>query len=158
MSNYSHTQRGWIHWMVYACAASMFAVAFALNAGPAFQYAMIAAGVICLLLAMCFHHLTVTDCGDQLEVRFGPLAIFGTTIRFADIQDVNVARTRWIDGLGIHWAPGHGWTYNISGRDCVKITRTSGRVLWVGTDDAEALAASITARLEGATARTTGAQ
>ena len=44
-----------------------------------------------------------------------------------------------IDGWGIHYIPGRGWTYNLWGFGCVKLT-VRGKVVRVGTNDVENLA------------------
>ena len=59
-------------------------------------------------------------------------------IRYADITGVEIGRTGIIDGWGIHYIPGRGWTYNLWGFDCVKLT-LGRKIIRVGTDDAEDL-------------------
>ncbi len=44
-----------------------------------------------------------------------------------------------IDGWGIHYILGRGWTYNLWGFGCVKLT-LGKKVIRVGTDDVENLA------------------
>ncbi len=61
------------------------------------------------------------------------------TIRYADITGVEVGRTSILDGWGIHFIPGRGWTYNLWGFACVKLT-LGRKIIRVGTDDAEGLA------------------
>ena len=75
------------------------------------------------------------DEGDRLAIRFGPLPLFRTSIRYADIQEVEVGRTLILEGWGIHGSPRGGSVWNLWGRDCVVIHRRKG-VLRVGTDDA----------------------
>ena len=60
------------------------------------------------------------------------------TIRYADITGVEVGRTRIIDGWGVHYVPRRGWTYNLWGFGCVKLT-LGRKIIRVGTDDAEEL-------------------
>ena len=81
----------------------------------------------------------IRDEGDCLAIRFGPLPVFRKLIRYADIRGVEVGRTRIIDGWGVHYILGRGWTYNLWGFDCVKLT-LGRKIIRVGTDDAEALA------------------
>ena len=59
-------------------------------------------------------------------------------IRYADITGVEVGRPSILDGWGIHFMPGRGWTYNVWGFACVKLT-LGRKVIRVGTDDAEGL-------------------
>ena len=94
------------------------------------------------ILALCglaFGSLTISDEGEYLALRFGPLPVLRKTIRYADITGVEVGRTKIIDGWGIHYFPGRGWTYNVWGFACVKLT-LGRKIIRVGTDDAEELA------------------
>jgi hypothetical protein len=65
--------------------------------------------------------------------------------RYADITGVEIGRTFILDGWGMHFMPGRGWTYNIWGFGCVKLT-LGGKIIRVGTDDAEGLAKVIQAK------------
>lgn len=98
-----------------------------------------------VLVAMMFGTLTIRDEGDALGVRFGPLPLLGTRIRYADITAVEPGRTSVIDGWGIHWVPGRGTTYNLWGFDCVRIQLGTRRVN-VGSDDVENLVAFLRRR------------
>jgi len=86
-----------------------------------------------------FGSLTICDEGDRLALHFVPLPLIRKTIRYADIAGVEVGRTSILDGWGTHYIPGRGWTYNIWGFDCVKLT-LGRKITRVGTDDAEELA------------------
>ena len=93
----------------------------------------VVAGVF-VALAACFGSLTVADRGDRLSIRYGPLPLFGTSGVYSSITDVQVSRSALLDGWGIHYIPGRGWTYNLWGRDCVEI-RMGSSTLRIGTDD-----------------------
>jgi hypothetical protein len=43
--------------------------------------------------------------------------------------------------------PGRGWTYNLWGFDCVRLTFKNGRTVRVGTDDPIGLAAFLQPKL-----------
>ena len=116
-----------------------FVVAWLAREQPVVVAVMIGPGLLLALLGLAFHHLTVEDEGDRLAIRFGPLPFLETSIRYADIQRVEVGRTMILDGWGIHRSPRHGWVWNLWDRDCVVIHRQRG-VLRVGSDDAENLA------------------
>ena len=60
--------------------------------------------------------------------------MFGKRIPYGEITAVEADRTKFLDGWGVHWVPGRGWTYNIWGYDCVKLT-LGKRVIRVGSDD-----------------------
>jgi hypothetical protein len=74
-----------------------------------------------------------------LSLRCGPLPVIRKRIRYADITGVEVGRTKVIDGWGIHYIPGRGWTYNLWGFGCVKLT-LGRKISRVGSDDVEGLA------------------
>ena len=67
--------------------------------------------------------------------------------RHQDIEDPEVGRSRLIDGWGIHWVPGRGWTYNLWGFRCVQIKHL-GRTVRIGTDDPGGLHEAIAAALD----------
>jgi hypothetical protein len=100
-----------------------------------------------LILATAFHHLAVDGQGDRLSVRFGPLPLFRRTVRYADIEKVDVGRTLILDGWGIHLSIRGGWVWNLWGRDCIVVRFKKGGTLRVGTDDAENLTGFLEGRL-----------
>lgn len=91
-----------------------------------------------LIVAFMFGSLTIRDDGEWLVLRYGPLPAFRKRIRYAEITVVEPDRTNWIDGWGIHYIPGRGWTYNLWGFECVKLT-LGKKIIRVGTDDVENL-------------------
>lgn len=140
---YEHTQRGplWLL-LILPLAAALVVGAYgdlALRCAAAGFAAALA------VLAACFVTLTVRDRGDHLDVRFGPLPLFGTRVRYDAIDAVAPTRSRLIDGFGVHWLPGRGWTFNLWGFDCVEVT-TGRRRVRIGTDEPEALARFLAAR------------
>jgi hypothetical protein len=104
-------------------------------------------GVVIALLTPAFHYLAVMDQGDRLSIRFGPIPLFGRTVRYADIEKVEVGRTLILDGWGIHYSIRGGWVWNLWGRDCVVVHLKNGGVLRIGTDDAENLAQFLEGRI-----------
>ncbi|MCR9247173.1 MAG: hypothetical protein NXI31_19240 [bacterium] len=112
----------------------------------------VAAAVAFAVLAASFGTLTVQDAGEVLRVRFGPLPLFGTSVQFAAIQSVRATRSRLIDGWGVHWIPGRGWTFNLWGFDCVEVTTDRG-LLRIGTDDPAGLVAFLAAAAPAPTGR-----
>jgi hypothetical protein len=99
------------------------------------------------VLAASFHHLSVVDEGDVLAIRFGPVPLFRKTVRYAEIDRVEVGRTLLLDGWGIHMSIRGGWVCNLWGRDCVVIYLRKG-VLRIGSDDAENLTAFLRKKSE----------
>ncbi|MBL8828011.1 MAG: hypothetical protein JNM18_13620 [Planctomycetaceae bacterium] len=103
------------------------------------------AGLFVLLLAASFHHLTVRDLGNCLQVAFGPVPLFRRSVAYQDIESVAVGRTTILDGWGIHVSLRGGWVWNIWGRDCVELRLRRG--VWrIGTDDAANLAQFVRTR------------
>lgn len=90
-----------------------------------------------LFVGKAFYHLTLSDGGDHLAVRFGPLPLFRKHIPYERIVSAEVGRTLLLDGWGIHLSVRGGWVWNIWGRACVVIRH--GSTTRVGTDDAENL-------------------
>lgn len=137
---YSHTQQAPLCLLIYAIALVFASVGFILNDMPQIPWLFPAIGIVLLVIASSFHHLTVEDQGDALAIRFGPLPLFRRMVRYADIASAEVGRTTLLDGWGIHSSLRGGWVWNIWGRDCVGVHFKNGGTLWVGTDDAENLA------------------
>lgn len=140
---YEHTQHGWWHWVLYAMAVLVLALAW--NTAAPRVLMVVAAGVF-VLLGLAFAHLSVRDGGDALEVRYGPLPVFRKRIPYAEMRRVEKTRSDILDGGGIHYVPGRGWIYNLWGFDCVRIT-LEDRAIRVGSDDAQELARFLERRI-----------
>ena len=85
-----------------------------------------------------FYRLTVEIDATHLIVRFG-VGLIRKRIPLAEIAVVRPVRNSWLYGWGIHRTP-HGGLYDVSGREAVKITLTSGKRLRLGTDEPRRLA------------------
>lgn len=135
---YDHTQRAPLHLLLYATAAAMGVAAWFFR-GEAFTLSVIVLVAAMLALAAAsFGWLRVQDEGDHLSIRYGPLPIFRKRIAYSDITAVQRDRSTLIDGWGIHYVPLRGWTYNLWGFDCVRLT-VAGKTLRIGSDDVERL-------------------
>jgi hypothetical protein len=145
---YTHTQKAPLCLILYGSALACFVLGWVVGSAPG-RYIAAAVGLLIALLTPAFHHLTVADQGDRLTIRFGPVPLFGRTVRYAGIASVEVGRTLILDGWGIHYSSRGGWVWNLWGRDCVVVHLKNGGVLRIGTDDAENLARC----LEGKVAR-----
>jgi hypothetical protein len=135
---YSHTQQAPLCLILYGSALACFAIAWSVGSPPGNVIAA-AVGLVIILLAPAFYHLTVVDGGDRLAIRFGPLPLFRRTVQYADIVKVEIGRTLILDGWGIHYSVRGGWVWNLWGRDCVVVHLRKG-ALRIGTDDAPNLA------------------
>jgi hypothetical protein len=119
----------------------LLVLAWVLRKEPIIPYVFLPTGLFMFVLAASFHHLIVVDECDRLAVQFGPVPLFRRTVRYEDIEEVEVGRTTILDGWGIHLSLRGGWVWNLWGRDCVMLKLRRGK-LRIGTDDAENLARS----------------
>lgn len=145
MSAYRHTQTSPM-WLILLLFIPLFVIGGAGSGNSVLLIVFLSVGAGFLLLAASITSLTVQDAGDHLRVRFGPLPLFGTRLKYADMAAPAVSRSRTIDGWGIHWIPGRGWTYNIWGYDCVEM-QYRGSPLRIGTDEAANLARFLSERI-----------
>jgi hypothetical protein len=141
-AEYEHVQRGLWQAVFLAVAALMTGGAWLVLRSQGDRMAVVfvlAVAGIFLFCALAFGSLTVRDEGEHLSLRYGPLPLLRKRVRYADITAVEPGRTSLIDGWGIHYIPWRGWTYNIWGFGCVKLT-LGKKVIRVGSDDVENLA------------------
>jgi hypothetical protein len=143
---YDHTQRAPLHWLLYPPAGFLLAMGWLNRGQGVFAVVLFGAAALMLALAFSFQQLTVRDEGSWLAIRYGPLPVFRTRISYAEISSVERGRSSWIDGWGIHWIPGRGYTYNLWGFECVKL-ELRGRTVRIGTDDAEELIAFLKTKM-----------
>ena len=145
---YWHRQAGPLCLLLYTLAAVFFVAGYSVRYHPIVSVVLPLAGLVNLVLAAAFHHLTVADEGETLAIRVGPLPLFRTAIRYDDIRRVELGRTTLLDGLGIHLSLRGGWVWNLWGRDCVVLHLRNGGVFRIGSDDCENLAGFIKTRME----------
>ena len=147
--HYNHTQYGHFHWLLLFPAGAMLVVAWWLSRPePPAALVLTAVAAVLVLTSLMFGRLTIRDEGQWLALRYGPLPVLRKRIRYTDITDAQPDRSSIIDGWGIHWCPGRGWTYNLWGFDCVRLT-LGRRTIRVGTDDPQGLAVFLRAKLGG---------
>lgn len=145
--SYSHTQRAPLCLLLYGLAALFISLGWVLQSEPSLAWMFPLIGLLMLVLAASFHHLTVADQWDELIIQFGPLPLFRTHVKYAEIESVEVGRTTLLDGLGIHMSLNGGWVWNLWGRDCVVVRRPQRGDLRIGTDEAENLVAFLRKKL-----------
>ncbi|MCP4859496.1 MAG: hypothetical protein GY903_33940 [Fuerstiella sp.] len=143
---YRHTQRAPLCLLIYAVGVVFLMMSWGIREVPVIQWVFPLVGLMLLVLAASFHHLTVRDEGDCLSVTFGPIQLFRRVVQYADIMSVETGRTTILDGWGIHMSFKGGWVWNIWGRDCVVLQLRKG-LLRIGTDDARQLADFLNVRL-----------
>ena len=144
---YSRTQHGRFHYGLYVAAVALLVAAWGSRQQPFLMVVVLSAAAPIFLFTQSFHYLTVRDEGDALAIRFGPLPLLRKRIPYSRITAVEPGRTSLLDGWGVHWIPGRGWTYNIWGFDCVTI-HMGKRVIRVGSDDVENLVAFLSDRIQ----------
>ena len=159
---YDHVQRGIIHYLIALGGAVCLVAAVASGAeNPGFIPFVAAAGAM-MFVGACFAYLRVSDLGDRLGVRFGPIGLFGTSIRYDEIASAYAWYTTFWTRWGIHGMPFGGVTWNVSGYDCVRVVLKRPHGLFrfkrinIGTDDLHGLAAFLSSKIapEAAAART----
>lgn len=135
---YERTQHGGWHYIVLAAAAAMLTGAWLARDVPVVALILAVTASVLVLVSFMFGSLTIRDEGEYLALRYGPLPVFRKRFPYADITSADPDRTKIIDGWGIHYILGRGWTYNLWGFGCVKLT-LGRKVIRVGSDDVENL-------------------
>jgi hypothetical protein len=148
---YRHVQKGYFHLVLLAFAGLLLVLGTTVVAEESPAIGLTIVGGVMTVFSLSFMHLTVSDGGDVLRVRFGPIPFMRCRIRYDAIRSVAVGRSSVVDGWGVHWLPGRGWIWNLWGLDCV-VLDVDGKRLRVGTDDPEGLATFLTGRASGADA------
>ena len=143
---YAKTQRGRWHYLLLAVAGVMLIGAWLVRRELAAVILVLVIAAIFLLCALIFGSLTIRDEGEWLALRYGPLPILRKRFRYADITAVEPDRTKIIDGWGVHYIPGRGWTYNLWGFSCAKL-RLGRKIVRLGTDDVDPLVAFLRTKL-----------
>jgi hypothetical protein len=136
---YEHTQRGWLSRIFLGVAVVLLAGAWLVWREPIVAVINVAIAAVFAIVALMFDSLNVRDDGEWLALRFGPLPVVRKRIRYAEITAVEPDRSKIIDGWGVHYIIGRGWTYNLWGFGCVKLT-LGKKIIRVGSDDVERLA------------------
>lgn len=135
---YHHIQRAPWYVLFYVLFVIFCAVGWTARHDPVVSVVMPAVGLLMLVVIPCFHHLTVADKGDHLEICFGPLPLFRKRIMYENIRQVEIGRTMLLEGWGIHMSLRGGMVWNIWGRDCVVVYHRG--ITRIGTDDGQNLA------------------
>jgi len=141
---YEHTQTGWPMRISFVLGALLLLVVTLLpelQRSPAPAAALLGGAVVTLALGWLWSSLTVRIAEGALQLRFG-LGIPRKSVPLADVAAVEVTRTRFWDGCGVHRTR-RGWLYNVSGFDAVLVRRKDGKTLLVGTDEPSKLKAAL---------------
>jgi len=148
---YQHTQHGRIHYLLapFGAGAIVGSVLLLDRGEPYPAVAVGLVGLLMLVAALSFARLSVREEGDRLAVRFGPIGLARTSVRYGAIRSFRRGRSSLVDGLGIHWLPGRGWIWNLSGFDCVELEVEGRGRLRIGTDDPDGLVRHLEERVGG---------
>ncbi|MCC6217489.1 MAG: hypothetical protein IT376_21710 [Polyangiaceae bacterium] len=142
MADYRHRQLGWVILGSLGGAAVALSVPLALAGYGAIASAV---GSLLAVTAALFASLTVTVDDRELRFWFGP-GLIGKTLPLALIRSWRPVESSWLLGWGVRIYR-RGVLYNVSGLRAVEIVLRDGTELRIGTDEPEALAAALRARL-----------
>lgn len=90
-----------------------------------------------------FYRLLVRVDRERVRMVFG-VGLVRKECLLADIRRVDIVRTRFWWGYGVHWTTS-GWLYNVGGRWAVRLELASDRPIMIGTDEPDALKDAIEA-------------
>ena len=142
VGEYDHTQSTFLGLVILVGILVVFVpILFADEASTAFKVAMGVALGIAMVAVVLFSRLRVRVAGGRLVTSFG----WGWPKRTIELDMVIAARfvrNKWWYGLGIRKVP-RGWMFNVWGLDAVELEFESGRVFRGGTNEPDALLASI---------------
>jgi hypothetical protein len=154
---YEHTQAGWPLRIALVLGALLFVAMTALEElrqSPTSLALLIGGAVLAATLGWLFSSLTVRVQDGALRLHFG-LGVPRKSWPLAEVESVDVTRTRFWDGWGVHRTR-RGWLYNVSGFDAVLVRLAGGKAVLVGTDEPRKLKAAIERALTAATRRRQG--
>jgi hypothetical protein len=149
MIRYERRQDARALWAILPCGA-ITAIAFSAVESMS-RVVLVPIAAILLGAAVVFSSLTIRIADGSLFWQFG-LGFIRKAVPLTEIVAAELARTRWLDGWGIHYTR-RGWLYNVSGFDAVLVTRVNGKRFLLGTDESERLRLAI---LKGAEAARRG--
>ena len=150
LPQYDHIQRGKLHYILHVSALAVAAICLLTIPAAAGQIRIyIAVGIAALLEFFAFSCITLRVYDDEncLRLKYGPLPLMKRHIAYEEIVATKPSRSKFIDGWGIHYIPGRGWTYNLWGFDCVELTMTDSKISRVGTDDPAGLNAFLKGKI-----------
>lgn len=141
--SYQHTQHGWPVRIAFGLAALVLLVMPVVQPldQPTTSALLVAGAAVAVIVGLLSSRLTIRIDGDRLRWSFGA-GWPRFSLPLAEVQSVEVTRTTFWQGWGIHLVRG-GWLYNIAGWDAVRITRRDGRLVLLGTDEPRRLKAAI---------------
>jgi hypothetical protein len=139
---YEHTQVGWVLRASFALGALLLLVVTVAPGVQQVPAALLLGGAVALLAIGWFWSSLTVRVGDGvLRLQFG-LGVPRKSVPVADIATVEVTRTRFWEGWGVHRTR-RGWLYNVAGFDAVLVRLKDGKSFLVGTDEPRRLKAAL---------------
>jgi len=140
---YERTQHGWPIRIAFGVAAVALLALPALQPldQPAPRAALVAGAVVAVVLGLLWSRMTIRVDDDRLRWSFGP-GWPRFSLPLAEIESVEVTRTTFWQGVGIHRTRS-GWVYNVATGDAVLVTRANGKRTLLGCDEPRRLMAAI---------------
>jgi hypothetical protein len=136
--HYRRTQVSWP--TVVPTAGTAIVVGAALLWAQA-QAALVLVVLGVAILLLLFATMTVIVDDSAVQARFG-IGIVRKRVPLDRIRACRAVRNPWYYGWGIHFIPG-GMLYNASGLGAIELQLTNGRVVRIGSDEPDALAAAV---------------
>ena len=144
MPHYHHRQMGWAMLIIFGVVLA-FLVTLALL-DPTIPAGVLVAMVLIVGVALLsFGWLTTTVNDQQFRLVLG-FGLIRRTAKLTEMRACAVVQNPWYYSMGVHLIP-RGWIYNVSLGRGVEIELLNGKLIRVGSDDAEGLCAAINARL-----------
>ena len=139
---YRHTQPGYV---MFGAAAAGLVVCLLVGLATGLWLVPGLVALVSLTVLVLMFDLTVEVGEEEIELRFG-VGLIRKRVPLRDVVRCDAVRNSFWHGWGIHYV-GRGWLYNVSGFDAVELGLPKDRVIRIGTDQPERLAAAIRARL-----------
>ena len=94
--------------------------------------------LILIISLLLFFQMKTSIDNEQIQISFG-IGLIKKTIAIQNIEQIEVVRNKWIDGLGIRKIK-NGWLYNIQGLNAIELKmKNSKSIIRIGTVDGKKL-------------------
>lgn len=138
---YKHTQIGYV---IIASIGAVILVTTIIGIFIPNDFWYIFALTLFLLLCLAlFPFLNIQITEEFILLNYG---FIRKTMRINEIKNTSIVKLPWYFGWGIRWTP-EGWLYRVSGFNAVKIEMKSGKIIFVGSDEADKLNKAILSQL-----------
>jgi hypothetical protein len=97
--------------------------------------------VIIFAILLLFWSLTISITSTHISHAFH-FGFWKKTYALSEIASFSAQKKPFWTGWGIRWMP-DGWLYNVAGNDIVRIVFTNGSIVYLGTDEAQNLCATL---------------